>query len=403
MRIKRFSIDFYKNLPLQANGTSQLPTVRLLLGPRQSGKTTLLDQLGTHELISLDDYSIREEARKNPALFLDQFKRPIILDEATNSPELFFEIKKRVDEAKRAHLKNEPYKSFDYWITGSNQTLMSKRVQESLAGRVDIYHLNTLSLEETKDDTLETITIRGGWPELHADKSKDARSYLNGLIATFIEKDIVLAAGIERSGAFAKATQLFAGIIGEMINYSELASIIGVESPTVSSWAHILEQNQLIKIVPPYLNNLNKRLTKMPKLYFEDVALAIRLQGWSEYHPLYVSPYMGHVIENIAYSELSRFMTNNQLENRIYYIRNKEKVEIDFLLELPNKRFISAEVKTTPRNYTGEQLKLLDSLKINIVEKWIITPLETSHPFENVKIVPFKNIARELRRVVKDN
>lgn len=400
MRYQRDIYSFLRSLPLSLEGDGRLPTVRILMGPRQSGKTTLLDLLENYQLVSLDDLSLREQAKNNPGFFLDQFQGPVILDEVALVPELFFEIKKRVDEAKRLSLKNMPFKKFDYWLTGSNQTLLSKNIQESMAGRAQHYHLNTLSLHETQETTLERIIMRGGWPELYAFPGTNPVQYLNDLISSFIERDIAHAAGIEKKAAFFKTLKLLAGAIGEQINYSHLATHAGVESPTVQSWALVLEQNKLIKILPTYFTNLNKRLVKMPKLFFEDVGLAIRLQGWSSYGPIITSPYYGHIIENIAYSELSRSFTNLVIDAQIFYLRNKEKVEVDFLIELPNKKFIAAEVKTSPRDYTVEQLKLIDSLKIDVVEKWILTPSSEVVSFGDRKVVVFNQIYESLKRVI---
>ena len=392
MWINRVLFSKLQHLPLSTRGQCELPTVRVLLGPRQVGKTSLLERLTSYQLVSFDDLSVRHQATENPSLFLDQFKFPIILDEATHSPAIFLEIKKRVDLAKRQRLKGLEFKKFDYWITGSNQTIMANQIQESLAGRADFFNLNTLSIQETGESHLSTLCLSGGWPELYSGSGQQPVNYLNGLISSFIEKDIVQAAGIEKKAAFTKMLQLLAGSIGEMLNFSEIAAAVGVESPTIQSWALILEQNQIIKIVKPYVSNINKRLIKTPKIYFEDVALAARFQGWTQFEPLFVSPYFGHFVENLAYSEISRFYTNSGLEKKIFYLRNKEKVEIDFLVELPNRKFISMEVKATPRDYSTEQLKFLQSLKLDIVERWIISPKKSEITFQNCKVLTFAEL-----------
>lgn len=360
--------------------------VKVLRGPRQVGKTSLIESLATHQSIIFDDHILRSQAQENPSFFLDQFTAPLLLDEASLVPPLFLEIKKRVDEAKRDLRLGKTITPIDYWITGPNQTLLSKYVQESLAGRADFFILNTLSIHEMGETNLSNLLMRGGWPELQANKAIDPTRYLNNLITTFIEKDIVQAAQIEKKAAFTKTLQLLAGQIGELLNYSEIARATGVESTTIQSWTLVLEQNHLIKIVLPYMNTINKRLIKTPKIYFEDVALAVRFQGWTEYGPLMVSPYYGHLIENLVYSELSRFFTNNLIEPKIYFLRTKEKVEIDFLIELPNKKFIAIEVKTTPQDFTGQQLQLLDSLKINLIKKLIVSP-KSSMSFKNAEVV----------------
>ena len=393
MWIKR---DFSNILARHASQQeSPLIRVSVLKGPRQVGKTSLLEQLPGYQLILFDDHSLRARAQESPSLFLDQMSNALILDEASLVPDLFPEIKKRVDQAKRKKRKGESYESIDYWITGSNQTLLSNYVQESLAGRASFFNLNTLSLHEIGSLDMSRFMLTGGWPEVHADLSQNPIRYLNNLISTFIEKDIVQAAGIEKKAAFTKSLQLVAGQVGELVNYSNIASAAGIESSTVQSWILVLEQNGLLRRVNPYTNNLNKRLIRTPKIYFEDIGLATRLQGWTEFSPLFVSPYFGHLVENIAYSEISRFFINNDLESKIYFVRNREKVEVDFLLELPNHRCVAIEVKATARDYAREQLELLDSLGLNIIAHWVVSPKEAPH-FGSRKVIPFLQIYESL-------
>lgn len=367
--------DFYTNF--RAIPQNKQSWIKVLKGPKQVGKTSLLESFKTHQLILLDDHLVRARALENPSLFLDQFKSGIILDEATLVPPLFLEIKKRVDHLKRERLKGKTV-SLDYWITGSNQTLLSKEVSESLAGRADIYNLNTLSTHELKTNQISELFLKGGWPELYSNPTLDSTRYLNNLISTFIEKDLVQAAGIEKRAAFTKMLQLLSGQVGQMINFSSLASLCGVEATTIQSWTLLVEENGLVKLLQPYMTTINKRLIKTPKIYFEDVALATRFQGWTSFEPIYVSPYFGQLIENLVYSEISRFFTNRIIEPNIYFLRSKEKVEVDFLVGLPNQKFIAIEAKASPADFTRDQLKLLESLKIPIVAKWVVTPQQSA-------------------------
>ena len=371
MWINRNFLSSYSAIPATSRSF-----VKVLRGPRQVGKTSLLESIKTHKLILFDDHLVRTRATDNPSLFLDQFQGPLILDEATLVPPLFLEIKKRVDINKRERLKGKQGK-LDYWITGSNQTLLSKEISESLAGRADFYQLNSLSAFELNLNQLSTLFLRGGWPELYANPEQDPTRYLNNLIATFIEKDILQAAGIEKKSAFTKMIQLLAGQVGQLVNFSSMATACSVESTTIHSWTLILEQNSLIRVLQPFMNTVNKRLIKTPKIYFEDVALAVRFQGWTSFEPLYLSPYFGQLVENLVYSEISRFFTNRIIEPKIYFLRDKEKNEVDFLLELPNKRFVAIEAKSSPQDFTTEQLRLIDSLNLDIVARWVVTPQQT--------------------------
>lgn len=386
---------------LEKDKSNRLP-IKVLRGPRQVGKTTLLNHLKTHKLILFDDLGIRRLAQENPSLFFDQFTGPLILDEATLAPEIFPEIKKRVDEERRLQVETGKPVSMDIWITGSNQTLLQKAVRESLAGRANYYFLNTLSLHEGKASfqdgySLRSVFMRGGWPELYANSHLDSVQYLNDFIATFIEKDIVTAAGIEKRLAFSKALQLSSGRIGQLFNASDIAKNIGVDTTTVQSWVALLEQNGVLRTLQPYYTNLNQRLIKTPKIYFEDTGLAVRLQGWNEYDPILLSPYFGNLVENLALGEITRFFMNQGQSPEIYFVRSKEQTEVDFLLQLPNQRYIAIECKVTPMDFTKQQLLLLESLELNIIKKWVVAPVKSTD-FAQSKVVPIDQIFHELQK-----
>lgn len=398
MWIKRDLLKF-----LQSSKDATLP-IKVLRGPRQVGKTSLLNHLHTHKLVLFDDLGIRTLADSNPSLFFEQFKGALILDEATLAPQIFPEIKKRVDLARRLYQETQEPIAIDLWITGSNQTLLQKAVRESLAGRANYYFLNTLSIHEWNASfqggySLSTFFMRGGWPELHAFPNLNAVQYLNDFIATFIEKDIVTAAGIEKKAAFSKALQLASGRIGQLFNASDIAKNIGVDTTTVQAWIALFEQNGILRLLTPYYTNLNQRLIKTPKIYFEDIGLAVRLQGWSEFEPVLLSPYFGHLLENLALAEITRFFINRGTPPIVFFVRSKEQVEIDFLLQLSNHRFIAIEVKATPVDFTLQQMHLLDSLALNIVDRWIVSS-ERSHDFSNARVVCLDQIFDQLELFV---
>ncbi len=387
---------------LQRSKALTLP-VKILRGPRQVGKTSLLHHLGTHKLVLFDDLGIRNLAQENPALFLDQFTGPLILDEATLAPQIFPELKRRIDIERRRQQEAGSASTIDLWITGSNQTLLHKAVRESLAGRANYFQLNTLSLHEwesafSQPFSLRTVFMRGGWPELYASPDLNPVQYLNDFIATFIEKDIVTAAGIEKKAAFSKILQLIAARVAQLLNYSDIAKNVGVDTTTVQSWIAILEQNGILRILQPYYNNLNQRLIKTPKVYLEDVGLAVRLQGWSEFEPLILSPYFGNLLETLALSEITRFFINRGELPEVYFLRSKEQVEVDFLVQLSNQRWIAIEVKATPIDLSASQLHLLASLRLNIIEKWIVSPAGSTN-FANARLVLHNQIFQNLERL----
>lgn len=374
--------------------------IKVLKGPRQVGKTSVLERLGSHHVVYLDDAAVRTRAIEHPRLFLDALPARLVLDEASLAPPLFGELKRRVDESRRRGRRGEPaHGQLDVWITGSNQTLLHRHVRESLAGRASYFDLNTLSIHELADDWhLEQHLLLGGWPELRVSPSLDPIRYLNDLIATFIERDIVSAAGIERHAAFTKCLQLTAARVGQLFNFSEVGAVCGVELTTVQSWLGILETNGILRRLQPYATNLNQRLIKAPKFYFEDVALATRLQGWTERQPLLLAPVAGSLVENVAVAEVARFFINRGLQPRLNHVRSKEKVEVDLLVHLSNGRTVAVEIKSSACDFDRRQLRLLDSLGLNIVERWVVTPAPApDHAM--AKVVPFSRIWHELDRL----
>jgi predicted AAA+ superfamily ATPase len=403
MWIKRDFYDFISHLNPQ-----QLLPVKVLKGPRQVGKTSLLSEFSDFKLIQLDDLATRHQANENPRLFLEQFHledgRGLILDEATLAPNLFLELKRRVDDARIKNRKGSVAPSMNVWITGSNQTLLEKSVQESLAGRASYFDLNTLSIHEIGKFNLQELILKGGWPELHVQPQLSVTSYLNDLISTFIEKDIVAAAGIERRSAFIKSMGLVAGRIGQLINYSDISKIVGVDSTTLNSWVGKMEQNALVRIIPSFSSNLNQRLIKSPKIYFEDVGLACRFQGWTDFQPLFFSPSFGHIVENLILIQILRFFQNMGQKPSVFFLRSKEKVEIDFLVELPNNRWLAVEAKTQVSSFSQKQLDLLETCQLNIVDKWIVNVTQESENLshsQNGKNIHVKDVHAELLKIWK--
>ena len=370
-----FKRDLYNTL-----GQIAVLPIKVLKGPRQVGKTSLLEQLSQYRSLYFDDLSTRHAAQNDPRGFFDQFSEPLLLDEATLAPEIFPELKRRVDEERRttrkaeASLMQAPRSGIDIWITGSNQTLLQRSVRESLAGRASYFDLNTLSIHELGRPKLPDLLFKGGWPELHAHPKIPTIHYLNDLIATFIEKDIVSAAGIEKRAAFSRALQLCSTRIGQLFNASDIAKAVSVDVTTVQSWVSITEQNGILRTLLPFHSNLNQRLIKSPKIYFEDTGLACRFQGWTEYAALAASPSDRASPRKHRISRNYPILSGPRRKGRGFYLRNKEKVEIDFLIRLSNQRYVAAEVKATPEDFSTAQIALLESIDVNVIDRWVLSP-----------------------------
>lgn len=387
-----------RDLKVDSAAECALP-IKILRGPRQVGKTSLLAKLDTHKVVYLDDATTRLRAQEDPRFFLDQLPSRIILDEAPLAPALFSELKRRVDEVRITKQGEMP----DVWLTGSNQTLMQKEVGESLSGRASYFDLNTLSIHELDGLwSLNSYLLRGGWPELYASPQLEVSRYLNDLVSTYIERDIVVAAGIERRAAFLKVLHLLAGRVGQLFVASDIAKAAGVDATTVQSWVALLATNAVVFPLPAYFTNVNKRLTKAPKYFFYDVGLAVRLQGWQEIEPIRNSPLFGHLFENIVIGEVVRFFVNRGMRPLLYFVRSKEKVEIDLLVELGNQRYLALEVKSTPEPWTQKQHDLADSLDIPIVEKWVVSP-SCAMSFKAATVVAVTDLWQRLSELVQTN
>ncbi len=323
--------------------------IQIFRGPRQCGKTSLVLHLDdSFKELSLDDPALRELAQRDPELFLSQFtSKKIFIDEAQYAPELFPSLKRRADLYKRANSESQ---ETIIRLTGSNQILIDQFVKESLAGRASYFDMSTLSVSEILSNTntsIQQILFKGGWPELHANAHKNATKYLDDYISSYIEKDIVLTAGIQKSREFLSFLRLLAGRVGQILDFSSLGRESGVESNTIKSWISVLEKMQIIYLVTPYSHSLSKRLIKSPKIYFLDTGLACRLQGWSDPLPILTSPQQGHLFENLVFTEIYKTNINNDLGLKIFHWRSKDGEEIDFLVELPNQKFLFIESKVS--------------------------------------------------------
>ena len=326
--------------------------IQILLGPRQCGKSTLFSALDQpFQEITFDDLQMRQMANQDPALFMQQFTPPLLLDEVQYVPNLFSELKKIIDQLKKDILfqdKVETQKVL-FRLTGSNQLLMDKNIRESLAGRATYFFLNTLTVHELlaafPEMPIKEILFKGGLPELYSERHLSVTTYLNDYIRSYVEKDIVISAGIQKLAEFHTVLRLLGARTGQEIRYTEMSNNSGVSSVTVKEWVGLLERADLIYLLKPYFNNLNSRLIKSPKLYFLDTGLAVRLQGWSEAEPLMNSPQIGSLFETLVLAEILKFMRNYEKTWELFYWRTKEGEEIDFIIKTNDESLYAFEVK----------------------------------------------------------
>lgn len=335
---------------------SKMFPVLLLTGPRQVGKTTLLQRLAEKEkaegierkYVTLDDPDVRMLAKREPALFMQRYAPPVLIDEIQYATEILPYIKMSVDRSKRKG---------DFWITGSQAFHLMKNVSESLAGRVGIVDLAGLSdseiykepsapfetspdflmrrLSEKKPkgltQTYERI-FRGSMPELYADENVSWESYYRSYVATYLQRDIRDLTQVADEMQFYDFMTAVAAHMSKPVVYEELANAVGISAPTAKKWLSVLVSSRVVVLVQPYHNNALKRVVKMPIVHFLDTGLAAYLLNWDNPVSLEKGAMSGAFFESYVFSEIYKSYLNAGKEPPIFYYRDKYQKEIDLLI-----------------------------------------------------------------------
>jgi predicted AAA+ superfamily ATPase len=327
--------------------------VVVLTGPRRSGKTTLLRAaFPGAEYHLLEDPDLVARFRADPRSFVDGLRPPVILDEIQHVPELLGYLRTVVDR--------HPRRTGRFLLTGSQEAPLMAGVTESMAGRAAVLQLAPLSVAESPKVGL----LRGGFPEVIA-RPSGARLWFSSYIQTYLERDVRAVAAIRDLSTFRRFLGLVASRTGQVLNRSDLAAPLGVSVPTVSSWVSILETTGLLLLVPPYFESFGKRLVKSPKLYVADPGLAAHLLGLDTAAELERSPFLGPLWEGFVASELVKARQNAGLRRELYWFRDQQGLEVDFVVPLRGGRLMLAEAKATrsPRPSDAEPaLRLQRSL-----------------------------------------
>lgn len=303
-----------------------------VLGPRQSGKTTLVKEVfPEYTYLSLDNESTLSFALDDPERFLQTYdnERGIILDEFQYAPKITSYIKRLVDEKKRPGY---------FVLTGSQNFLANALITESLAGRVGILTLLPLSLGELAqagllEKSADKLMIQGGYPRLYAEHFTPEELY-NSYIKSYLEKDVRQLINVSNISTFQRFLQLCAGSVGQLLNINALAIECGVSFATIKSWLSILEASYIIFLVPPYFNNLKKRLIKSPKLYFFDTGIAAHLLRLTSPEMLALSPFRGPLFESCIIADLYKQYCNRGSTPPLYFWRDHSGAhEVDCILD----------------------------------------------------------------------
>ncbi|MFP4488960.1 MAG: ATP-binding protein [Bacteroidales bacterium] len=308
--------------------------VVLLTGIRQAGKSSLLQRLYPDaEYVTFDKVLIAEEAEQNPTRFLEKFKDRVIIDEIQYVPSLFRDLKIFVDQKRSEKGK---------WIlTGSQHYMLMQEVSESLAGRIRILNLGTLSAAELNNTDLaknkRDLLWKGGFPELWSE-GLDAKEFYEDYIQTYLERDLKQILNVTNLRDYRRFLSLLAIRAGQLLNYSELSNEIGVAVNTIKAWVNALEVSGLIVLLPPYYNNLGKRLIKAPKIYFSDNGILSSLLNIESLDSLDKSPHLGNIWENFV---LTEFIKKGLAAGKdLFFYRDSNGVEIDFILEKEGKVYL---------------------------------------------------------------
>ena len=353
----------------------------LLIGPRQVGKTTMLEHLmeGTNrQKVTLDDTENRRLAKTDPALFLELHPAPVLIDEVQYAPELFSYIKINVDNGAAPG---------SYWLTGSQAFQLMELAQESLAGRTAIVHMSALSQSELYGDhwseplslNLQKLNSRkehlaacgsaemferiwnGGMPGHRSGRFKDRDVFYSSYIQTYINRDVTdMIPGVDKL-LFADFIRAAACRVGQMLNTHNIAGDVGVSDDTAKRWLQVLEKSEVIFYLKPYSNNLLKRTVKTPKMYFFDTGLVAYLTKYSSPEILMNGAINGAILENYTVAEIRKTWLNSAKECLMHYYRDKDTNEIDMVVEADGELHpLEIKKSTNPGTELASAFKVLD-------------------------------------------
>lgn len=357
--------------------------VLLLTGPRQVGKTTMLEHLIEVEgkgrkKVSLDDLTLRELAKTDPKMFFQLYQPPLLIDEVQYAPELFPYIKIMVDE------RHQPG---DFWLTGSQLFKMMEGVQESLAGRVALLHLSPLSQSEIMKrppeppfslelpllserqngrQMLNTPEVfqhihQGGMPALVTGTYSNASIFYSSYIDTYMERDVRRLSNDIDSLKFLRFLRSVAARTSQQVNYKGIADDAEIDQTTAKNWLHVLEALGIIFLLEPYSNNVLKRTVSTPKLYFYDSGIVCYLTRWSSPETAMEGAMSGALLENYTVAEIIKTYQNAGQEPFLYYYQDKDAREIDLILEQDGKLFpIEIKKMASPPKKLTKVFDLID-------------------------------------------
>jgi predicted AAA+ superfamily ATPase len=324
-----------------------------VFGPRQSGKTTLAQMTFPHKsYFSLEDPDVRMAAQTDPRGFLANLPDGGVLDEIQRLPQLLSYIQGIVDRAKKKGM---------FILTGSHQPELHQSVSQTLAGRTAVLSLLPFSLPELRNYRRKwepfDLIVHGSYPRVHEEKLKPAR-FFNGYLQTYIERDVRALINLKDLRPFQQFLTLLAGRIGQIVNYSSLSNDVGVSATTIKNWVSVLKASFIVFELPPYFENIRKRVIKSPKIYFNDVGLAAYLLGIETANQLYRDPLRGGLYENLVVLEILKSRLNRGKRPELFFYRDTHGNEVDLVIRQA-RTLIPIEIKSAA-TFTSDFLKNID-------------------------------------------
>lgn len=336
-----------------------------ITGPRQAGKSTLLRHaLPDYRYVTLDDPEVLAQATSDPVYFLDSLGDHGIIDEIQLAPGILSYVKIRVDADRSRNGR--------FIFTGSQQFGMIRNLGDSLAGRIALLDLLPFAITEMQHamplagglEHYAASALGGAYPQLAVTPEIDRRLWYASYIQTYLERDIRSLYDIGSLREFHRFMQLLSARCSQILNMSAFATDLGVSVTTIKRWLSVLEAGRIIYLLPPYFNNLGKRITKMPKVYFLDTGLACHLAGVRDREQLLEGPLSGALFENFCIQETIKCYANMGEQPRLFYLRTNNALEVDLIIEGPNLRPLPVEIKLsrTPTASLASGLSRFSSL-----------------------------------------